>query len=226
MTVKATPGRPPPGAPAIGRHDDPDVAAGGRRDRQGVRDEVAQDPLERLAIRGEAEPARPACRVVRDLGQVTPAAAAPGPNRATVSVDDAAAASSHSGRRPGRAVAQPLERVELVDQALQPGGLLGDGAGGSRRVVAGRGPVGECRGEPADDRERRPQVVAEVGQQARLAGAGVGQLGGHRVEPVGQLADLGGSLERQERASGRPSRGRRWPRRGVAAGPVTDRLRT
>ena len=45
---------------------------------------------------------------------------------------------------------------------------------------AGRRPVGERRRVAADHRQRRPEVVAQVGEQLALAGARPGQLGGQR----------------------------------------------
>ena len=79
-------------------------------------------------------------------------------------------ASSRSGRRPRRPALKAFHGLELADQPLQPGRLLADRRGGSPDLVADGRPVGQGLGEPADDRQRRAQVVAQVGQQARLLG--------------------------------------------------------
>ena len=58
-------------------------------------------------------------------------------------------------------------------------------------------PSARASANPAMTVSGRAQVVAQVGQQARLLGPRVDELGRHRVEPVGQLADLGRPLERE-----------------------------
>ena len=131
---------------------------------------------------------------------------------------------SRASRRPGvewlraqagRARPQPVERAELADEPLEPGRLLGDRLRRPRRVVAGRRAVGEGRREAADHRQRRPQVVAQVGQQLGLAGPRPRELGGHGVEPARSAPG--------PRSDPRGGAGRRRGHREVARSPAASR---
>ena len=155
-----------------GRAREPDVAArpdGARRalaTRLPRIRSTASRSATKVSVAGRAG------RSVATSVSSTPAAVAAGANRATVSCERARRRRAARGADRPQPLAQPLERLELADEPLQPGGLLADRLGGRRRVVADGRPVGEGGGEPADDRQRRAQVVAEVGQQPRLARRG------------------------------------------------------
>ena len=189
--------------------------------REGVADQVREDPIDREPIGREDDPGarhhgRPRARGERlhdrDL-DTRRGGRRPEPFRGLAEqlagVDRFGAQSSGAGL-------QPLHGPELADQLFEPGRLLGDGACRPAHVVAGRGAVDEGRREPADDRQRRPQIVPQVGQQVGLLGPGTGQLVAHRVEPRGEVLDLGRPDERQ-RGGGSGRRGPRSPPRGSGA---------
>ena len=149
----------------------------------------------------------------------TPAPTTPGPKRSTVS----AAPPGIDGLRPqpGGAAAQPLHRAELADEPLEAGRLLRDRPGGPAGVLAGRRAVASASREPRDDRERRAQVVPEVGQEVRSRGPGLGELAVIALKRCGQLADLRRALERQRRDRARRHVGGR--RRQAAERRPTER---
>ena len=129
---------------------------------------------------------------------------------------------------------RPLDRPELVDEPLEAGGLLADRPGGPLRLVARRRAVRERGRVAADHRERRPEVVAQVGQQGGLAGPRRLELLGHGVESRGQLAHLGRVPRGAAGGGARPAAGRRLPPpagegarppTGPGAGPGAGRRR-
>ena len=130
------------------------------------------------------------------------------------------------GRSAVRRDPELVDRAEVLDEAAHPLGLLGDRLAGAScaRRVRGR-PVAERLGEPGHDRQRRLQIVADVRQQVAFLGPDPVQLGGHRVEPMRQLADLARALGRERR--GRRGTGRRHDRGrlGQAAERSRDRAR-
>ena len=100
---------------------------------QGVLDEVGEDPLDREPVGGEG-----AARRRPPRSALTPAALGAGGERSAPASRGSSPASSCSGRR--SRLAGPVERAELVDQALEAGRLVRDRAG--RRGAASPSP---CR---------------------------------------------------------------------------------
>ena len=93
-----------------------------------------------------------------------------------------------AGPQRQRAALQPRQVEQLLDEPAEPLGLAQRRAqrGGIGRLDA----VDEVLQQRLQRADRRAQLVRDVGDEVAAHAVDVGQLGGHRVERAGQLADL------------------------------------
>ena len=116
------------------------------------------------------------------------------PTRATMSTGSQAI-----GRGPG---VEPGDLHEVLDQGGEPVGLADQEPGGAAPGVVQPGLVGlEHVGRRRQRRERRAQLVADVGHEAPVAGLEVAEVAdrllqrfGHAVEGVAQVGELVAAL--------------------------------
>ena len=148
---------------------------------------------------------------------VTPAAAAAGSNERTTSATRRSGSVGSGWRASVPGLGQG-ERPQVVDQPAEDARLVEDRA--PRCVRVGRIDAVDDRLEVAlDDGQRRPQLVADVGEQRpALALVGLEPLG-HRVEADVQLVDQARPARRR-RLGRRPGRSSRRPRPGAWRRPA------
>ena len=138
---------------------------------QAVGDEVGEDPVHGAAVGGEGEGPGHGQRDERlAVGRGQGREALDGRSADLGGLELLEAERPAAGLEVGQV-------AQLVDHALQPCGLLGDGPGRALGVGPDGGAVEERLGEAADDGQRRAQVVAQAGQQLALGAARVGDLG-------------------------------------------------
>jgi hypothetical protein len=162
-----------------GLHED---VAFGRRVAERVRDEVAKDFPEPVRV---GEEGRQALRVERpesDAGRFG------GSGHRGNRVVDERGRLDFGEIEPQRAGLGEGDGPQVVDQPVQQQRLVAEG--GEVRVVARAEPVEHPLQTAADDRERRPQLVADVGEQRPAALFGSGQPFRERVERPGGLTQL------------------------------------
>ena len=176
-------------------HLHPHVTARPGRGRQGVAHEVAEDALHGHAIAGQ--------RQGHGLGGGGHLLAVGGGARGEPLgglARQQAAIELFELQRPDARL-EVRQSAQVRDHAIEPRGLVGDGGRRPARLITAGGAVLERLGEPADDRQRRAQVVAQAGQHVGLGASGVLHLGGHRVEGEARVPHLlravGGQRRRQ-----------------------------
>ena len=223
--------RDPVGRPA---RLEPDVAARRGHHRQGVLDQVAQDPVDGHPIGAETQvgragqrtwsrhssrrgqrtwsrhSSRPRCRLADHHQLDTPADGAC-PEALDRLVEERSCVDLLGSQSTG-AGPQPIHRVELGNEPLEPVRLLADRARRLDRLGSAGGAISNRAGESADHGEWCPEVVAQVGEQAFLAFTRGRQFAGHRIEVFGQLTDLTRALHGDGSQVGRrrcPGTGRR-----------------
>ena len=175
--------------------------AAGRAVARGVVEEVGDELAQARGIAVDDEPGRVD---LEHVGDVLPAHPRLGDGGVQQRADlDRLAVQ----RRPAGVDAREVEQVG--DQVRHPFALVERGA---QRGGVGRGDaVGEVLQHGAQGGQRRPELVADVGDQLAALAVDPGELLGHRVERPRQLADLvarGGRDAHVVVAGGHPARGR------------------